>query len=419
VTAAAVSNINNALQTIWPQSKLADSLFEESPTLGLMPKSDGFTEEDMLVVFNTAPIGGRSATFSRAVANKNPSAFHRVRISRVKDYSLFEIETEALRAAKQKGGKGLLDILKKESKNAVYAFNRSAAVGVFGSGSGSIGVIASGGGTDTLTLSNIADIVNFEEGMTLDSDTVDGGGTVAGFTKTVGRVDYDAGTITTDDATNWNSAGGFGDGDYLFVDGDYDAKMLGLGAWLPLTVSSSDAFGDSSLNRSINRVRLAGVPYTATLAGDGTLMRTFTSFISKLYRIGRRTKPDVIICNSIRFNQLVLELGNATTYERMVGKGMDGKDAAFGYETIKLATSHGFVNIVEDANCPVDLAYALKLDTWKLKHLGGFPSWLDDDGNHGLRTTSDSIEWRLGAYFNMYTDSPVNNGVCDLSALPT
>ena len=164
---ATVANISNALQTIWPQNKLRDSLFEECPAAALIPKSDGFTEEDEIVVFNTAPISGRSATFARAQADVGPSKFHRVRYSRVRDYALFRITTEALRAAKMKGGKGLLDILKRESKNAVYAFNRSAAVGIYGTGSGSIGVVASGGGTDTITLENIEDIVNFEEGQVL------------------------------------------------------------------------------------------------------------------------------------------------------------------------------------------------------------------------------------------------------------
>ncbi len=394
-------------------------MFKECPTAGLIQKKDGFTEEDMVVVFKTGPTGGGSAGFIEAQANVSPSSFHRVRISRVTDYSHFRITTQALRAARKKGPQALLDISKSESQSAVYTFNRSAAVGIFGSGSGSLASVGSGGGTDTITLANIEDIVNFEEGMVLYSDTVDGGGTVDNFQKTIGSVDYDLGTITTSDASNWNSAGGFGDASFLFRVGDYGVKMLGLAAWLPLTVSSSDAFGDDSLNRSQNRVRLAGVPYAYNAATDGTLKRTITNWLEKMYRIGRRAKPDVVIMNSIRYAQLINELGDGVVYDKMSAKGSDGKDAHFGFEVIKVATSQGFVRIVNDPNCPVDLMYALTLSTWCLKHLGGFPSWLDDDGNHGLRLgNADTIEWRMGAYFNMYCDNPVKNGVCSLTGLP-
>ena len=43
-------------------------------------------------------------------------------------------------------------------------------------------------------------------------------------------------------------------------------------------------------------------------------------------------------------------------------------------------------------------------------------AWLDDDGNTGLRLGSaDTIEWRLGAYFNMFCYAPGQNAVIDLT----
>lgn len=414
---ATVAAITNALQTIWPQKRLDQLMFETSPAIGVLPKKDGFVQDDKLIVFKHAPTAGASADFTQAQANVGASAYARVRISRVSDYSLFRITTEALRAAKAKGPHSLLSILEEESGSATYAFMQSLAVGVYGNGGGSLGQIASGGGTTTITLTDPEDCVNFEVGMVVDTSSDDGtgGAGVDGNLHAITAIDYEAGTLTA--AANWDGGAGHATAnDHLFRDGDYNGKMLGLSAWLPLTVGGADSFGDDGLNRSTNRVRLAGVPYTADAADDGTIERTLIKAAAKLYRLGGRARPDCVVMNPVPWAQLVNEMGAKVHYDKMSAVGSSGQEADFGFKTLKLATARGLVDVMPDPFCPIERAYMLTKSTWEIQHLGGLPSWLDDDGNRGLRRgDADTIEWRLGAYFNMHCTAPGQNAVIDLT----
>ncbi|MBK8241783.1 MAG: hypothetical protein IPK74_40255 [Deltaproteobacteria bacterium] len=100
---------------------------------------------------------------------------------------------------------------------------------LYGTGTGSIGRIQSGGGGATITLTNADDIIHFDPGMRIRTATGDGTGAVASLEEVIESVDRIAGTITFTASTNGVE---YANGNYLYQVGNYNAVASGLGAWI-------------------------------------------------------------------------------------------------------------------------------------------------------------------------------------------
>jgi hypothetical protein len=174
---------------------------------------------------------------------------------------------------------------------------------MYRSGSGSIGQIASGQATATITLSDLEAVVNFEVGMTLVASTADGGGSVKSGTAVVTGVDRDLGTVTFAAALNTLIAT-IAANDYLFVQGDYDGKIKGLQAWLP---NNAPTTGDNffSIDRSVDATRLSGVRF------DGSAMPIEEALIAASSRVAREGgKPSHCFMSYSKYADLEKALGN-------------------------------------------------------------------------------------------------------------
>ncbi len=119
----------------------------------MVPKSEKFVGEDMRISLMHAPTRGRSAIFSTAQNNKKGAQYTGFVLTRSKDYSLFSIEGEAIKAADGNAG-SLVKALKAEGDACMHILKRSIGVSMYRNGGGAIGQIASGSASTTLTLSN-------------------------------------------------------------------------------------------------------------------------------------------------------------------------------------------------------------------------------------------------------------------------
>lgn len=289
-----------------------------------------------------------------------------------------------------------------EIDGAIHSAARSLAIAMYRSGSGRIGQIASISGA-TVTLSEVEDITNFEKGMTLVVSASDGGGSVRAGSVLVSGVDRDLGTVTA--SVNWTSGiSAAAANDYIFVQGDYDAKIKGLLAWLPSTAPTS---GDSffSVDRSSDATRLAGIRF------EGSAMPIEEALISAASRVAREGgKPTHCFMSYSKYADLEKALGSKVQY-------IDMKvNAEIMFRGVIVNGPRGPIKVVPDQNCPNDRAFMLELDMWKLYSLGKAPKILDTDGLKMLRdSNADSVEVRVGYYAQLGCRAPGKNANIKLS----
>jgi translation initiation factor 1 (eIF-1/SUI1) len=290
-----------------------------------------------------------------------------------------------------------------EIDGAIHSAARSLAVAMYGTGSGSIGQIASGQASTTITLSSLESVTNFEKGMTLVVSSTNGGGSVRSGTAVVTGIDRDLGTVSFAAALTSTIAAAAAN-DYIFVQGDYDAKIKGLLAWLPSTAPTS---GDSffSVDRSSDASRLAGIRY------DGSAMPIEEALISAASRLAREGgKPGYCFMSYSKYANLEKALGSKVQY-------IDMKvNPEIAFRGVVVNGPRGPIKVVPDQNCPDDRAFMLTLDVWKLYSLGKAPKILDTDGLKMLRdSNADSVEVRIGYYAQLGCRAPGWNANIKLS----
>jgi hypothetical protein len=317
-------------------------------------------------------------------------------LTRARHYSLASIDNETLLASKGNAN-AFLEAAVTEIDGALDSASRALAVAMYRNGSGSIGQIASGQTTATITLSDVESISNFAKGMTLVASTADGGGSVKAGTAVIQGVDRDLGTVTFSAALN-TLIGTIAANDYLFVQGNYDASIKGLQAWLPNVAPTS---GDNffGVDRSSDATRLAGIRF------DGSAMPIEEALIAAASRVAREGgKPTHCFMSYAKFADLQKALGTQVQRVDVSAK------ADIMFRGIVVNGPRGPINVIPDQNCPNDRAFMLQLDMWKLYSLGKAPGIMDSDGMRMLRdANADSLEVRIGWYAQIGCRKPGAN----------
>lgn len=290
-----------------------------------------------------------------------------------------------------------------ELDGALHSLARSLAIALYGSGSGSIGQSLAAYTGTSLTLANANDVTNFEKGQELVFSTADGGGTVKSGSVTVNGVDRDTGILTVDAMTAIDGGTGVAANDFIFVQGDYDAKIKGLRAWLPNSTPTSTPF--FSVDRTSDATRLAGIRF------DGSSLPIEEALIGAAARVAREGgKPDVCFMDYSKYADLEKALGSKVQY-------VDIKvNAEIGFRGIQINGPRGPIRVVPDQNCPSNRAFMLSMKSWKLYSLGKAGRIQDSDGLKWLReASSDGIQVRCVYYAQLGSNSPGHNANIQLS----
>jgi hypothetical protein len=298
-------------------------------------------------------------------------------------------------------------------KSALNTISESISRGLFGNVGGAIGQIDSGEGTDTLTLTNLSDIVNFKVGDVVVSSATDGtSGSVSANTATITAVDYEAGTITA--GANFHAD--FDDDDYLFIEGDFGRSFAGLASWLPSAApgGSDSYFG---VNRSVDS-RLSGIRYVATALADTDIAGALNNASGRIMTNGGMT--DMIVMNPLNYVTLLAEATAKTTLQKEVipMRGYGEIPAHLGYSGVTMAVASGSAKVMADKHCPLGVAYMLQSDTWAFHSLGEAPFLFDKDGQRFDREdTADSISGRFQVFGNLACAAPGYNCRVDITAV--
>lgn len=391
--------MNAALKELYDGQVVENLVYQDNPFLAMLKKNTDFGGKYKPIPIITGVSQGRSSTFSNAQGNQSATQIESFLLTRASDYSIATIDNQTMLASRTdkmaflEGSKLVID-------SAIRSLTNSLASALFRSGTGSIGQISSIS-TGVITLSNSSDVVQFEINQTLQANSTDGGTPRAALGYVV-AVDRSLGTVTVSSSSQGGPAGSpaaWAANDFLLVQGDNNAKIKGLSAWLPSSApSSSDNF--FGVNRSVDSTRLAGVRYNGS---SQSIEEALIDSSSLLAREGG--KPDCCITNFASYSSLEKSLGSKVQYVDLSSKNVP---AEIAFRGIMVNGANSMIKVFPDRNCQPLTGYLMQMNTWALESLGDAPQILRyGDGLEMLRVyNADAGEVRVGYYAQLRTNAP-------------
>jgi hypothetical protein len=385
-----------------------ETLVFTSPTLAFMPKETNGSGSSYIGAIRSSITSAVSQTDTVAFTSDGASTYKQWSCPWRSGYARALVSGEALdKTGNDKGA--FVKAVVSETEGAYMAIGQQIGGALFSNGGGALGRLGSGtvGGT-TLTLANPSDAIKFRPGQVLKASSADGtSGAVRAGTVTLAAVDLFTGVLTA--TGNWDSGiGAIANTDYLFAEGDFGLAFQGIPAWIVNNTARSAGVLSTAFNgvtRSVDPVRLAGVPYT----GNGAPKKeSLIQLGMMLNRMG--AKPTHVILNHLDFADIVKDL---TTNTRIVTETAY-KNPQIGFAAIEYAAPFGAVKIVTDPFCPQGTGYVLDMKTWKLPSMGQLPKVDFIDKLNWLRTAgADSYEFRTLYRCATYCAMPGHNGVVE------
>jgi len=413
-------DITPVLKTLYPAKVVEDMTYNDFPLYAMLPKSMEFYGLDMKSPIKHGRPQGRSATFAQAKANKSNSKYKSFLLERVKDYSMVDVDHEQVEASEKDMG-AFVRWLKSEMDGAFETMTHAMGWSVYGNNSGTIGQVegvyasvtnalaGTAGDGNFIKLKEVDDVVKFEVDQVLDLFSLEVGGTDidldgAGTTLVkIASVDRENGIISvtkTDGLAVTLLVANVVANSFIFTDGDKEARMSGLDAWIPATapLAGDDFFG---VDRSVDPTRLAGIRV------DGTGLPIEEALTKGITTSGREGAFfDYYFVNWKKYQELQNALGAKVQYVKTNAYGR----ADIGFTGIQLTSGKRPVTVIADPMCRDKVAYGIKMDTWCLHSLKAPIRILNLDGNNLLRNNNaDSSELRVGGYFQMACTAPGKN----------
>jgi len=403
-----LSAANFALKELYDGQIVNNEVYRENPLYTMLAKKTNFVGKVYPQPMIIGVSQGRSSTFANAQGNQTPLQGIEFLMTRKRDYSIATIDNETmLAAASDKGAfvEGAQTVIDAAIRSAVLSLSSS----LYRGGTGSIGQISTIT-TGVIVLTDPSTVVQFEIGQSLQAAATDGAAPRAAIGYVV-AVDRTGGTVTVA-ATQGGAAASpaaWAAADFLLVQGDSNAKVSGLNAWLPTTApSGSDNF--YGVNRSFDPVRAAGVRYNGAAQDIPEALIDAAGFVAR-----EGGSPNLCFVSYASYQALEKALGAKVQYTQL---GTDVADVGtIAFSGIKMNGPNGVITVLPDRNCPGFQAFMLTMSTWSLKSLGDAPMILPyADGLQWLRVTNaDAAEVRVGYYGNLICNAPGWNANITLS----
>lgn len=391
------SDAEGILKQHYTDQRVENMTYQNRPFLAMVAKYTDFGGDllKLPLIYNDPQ--NRSATFSNAVAGTTNPGTVGYLLTRVADYSVYNVSNENILAS-QGNENAFLESLTVAIDGAINSLSNSQAQACYGSGFGNIGQIGAGTSGTTIQLSNINDVVNFNVGQILQDSSSSNAAVLAhsAATVTVTAVDRDLGTLTVS-ANTFASDTNY----YLFTAGDRQdsatptaLKISGLLGWVPTTAPGSTSF--FGVDRSVDASRLAG--QRKSYSGV-PIQEAVVKAASLVYREGG--KPDYLFLDTSKYADLENSLGSKVQY-------IDMKvNADIAFRGIRINGPAGEINVVPDPFCPSGQFFMLTMSTWKLYTLGKNVRIFDTDGLQMLRqSTEDGLTGRAYYYGNLGCRGP-------------
>lgn len=411
------------LKQFYAKKPVENETYLRNPLYAMMPKNEGVTglTFEQPVIYGAGQ--GRSRTFSTAQTMGSLTSDGSVRFSipRVTDWADSTLDLQTYLASVNDEGafmKASTEIVDNNLRNLA----NNLSVSLYGTGSGARGQVGNSSfSTSVLTFVTPKDALKFEVGMQLDVAAAETTGNVraygsAGHGLYVVAVDRNANTVTVgvspvqgastcnlSDATNGIPT--IAQNDFIFVTGDRNLSVVGVGGWCPYGGPSA---GDSffGVNRTVDPVRLAG------LSMDGTVFPMIEEAL--IEAVNRVAEQDGEISHFFVPFKKFSDLSKSLSAKMVVINPQDAPQ--IGFTALEVAGPAGMVKIVPDRNCPANRIFGLKLDTWQINSINKAVHPFDEDGNVWLRQASDGgLEFRSYSLCNVSCREPRSNIVINVN----
>lgn len=395
---------NAVLKELYDGQIPENMVYTDRPFFAMVKKYTSFGGRNYPIPVQYAVGQGRSSGFATAQANASSNQFAEFLLTRVPDYGVAYITNELLLAATT-DRESFIRSATNFIDGAIQSVTASISSSLFRSGTGSIGTIGTIS-TGVITLSDPQMVTQFEKNMVLQAAATDGGTPRSAVGYVIAR-NAVAGTITVS-ASFGGSAGtptSWANGDYLLVQGDSNAKLKGLAAWLP---SSAPQSGDNffGVDRSSDS-RLYGLYY------DGSAQSPEEALIDGVNILCReKGDPDVAVVSWTSFAAIEKSLGTKIQYIDLKGPG------EIGFRGIMLNGGKRPIKVFPDKDCQGYTAWLLQMNTWTLASLGDAPMILKYGSNEDMLRVynADQAELRVAMYGNLGCSAPGWNAQIKLSA---
>jgi len=396
---------------------VADLTYTKNPVWGLVQKhTDGAITLNSAggkyypQVVKISNSQGRSNTFGYAQSNQTAAQTRVFQCTYAGDYAVATVDAFILKASGTDAGAFIDAFDLQIDGNRQQLINHLAAC-MFQAGTGVIGAMATGGASSAGVVTPLDPnvISQIEKGQCIICGSSDGTTNVVATPQYVISVDRNARTFTlsasqggtaSDLSSTWAQGATT---NYFWIQGDNAGTFTGLAGWLPTTApASNDSF--FGVNRSTD-TRLSGYHFDATASGPEGALAPEDQIVKALTYGGQEcVDADYVIMSYTRYGKLISAIGSKVMYVDVES------DAGVGFKGVKIFGPDGEVTVLPDRNCPQNIAYALKLDTWKLVSLGDFPMFVNEDGNTMLRAaTADAFEVRMRALGALVCSAPNKN----------
>lgn len=340
----------------------------------------------------------------------------------IQDYQLVTITNLLMEQTKSNAG-AFVDEASRTLDNGFRNISNNMAFELFFGGTATRGVILTASlasSVVTIQLNNSQNVVQFEVGMTLQNSATDGGAALL-ISSAIDAIQLTSvnrgtgvivGTVVQGDGTSFTA------GHFLQVLGDIGSAgastiagllgLSGLAAWVPSSdPTSTDNFW--GVNRSADPTRLAGLRYNAS-------SQTISEGITNALAFGNREGAafDLIVLDFVSYSTLINELGAKVQYVQL-----EHDEVEVAFEAIHFHSAYGKIPVLADRSAQAQNAWAMTLDTWKLRTLGKAPHILTYgmEGLEGLRVgNADALEIRIAYYGNVICSAPGYNMQVALSA---
>lgn len=387
------SQIADWLERNYQPAKLGNIAFKDAPMTAYLPHDENAGGDSLQLRWKYGNPQGIGVTFAQARARGQAETLKPAKV--VFDYHTFysylEIDNTAIERARG-GGLAATDVFQEGVNGTMEAHGDHLETIVWSDGYPTLGAIGGISGS-TFTVAE-EDIEKWEVGLeiVLAANRTTGALESGGASLIVSKVDRATRTITCTAGIVATIAAAT-NGDFAFIkstriDSAARQTMVGIRGYIPDTVSGSDAFGDTSLNRSVEPFRLAGlrVPLSSGISVRQGLVDFFVK--CKKYKV----KPDSLWCSVERWGELIKEMGTNVEYVNI-------KNEKYGValKGVALYTPEGEVPVMTSPKCPDANVYGIKRDSWRIYSVNGplirpsrrYAKFMDNETTDGI-----NMSWR-------------------------
>lgn len=406
-------DVTNLLKEYWTEQKLAETLYENNPLLGMITKkTDGGSDEASWALdLGTGGEGSPNFTYAQTMAAATGSQFSKFVLAWVLDYELMRVTNEVIRQCRNSPRDVALKITS-ESDRRKFALAKRIHRNLYQAGWGMKGQLANSSTSTTVgTLASRNQLRNFNVGDRIQFAQYEASGALrnSGGYLTVTAIDWTNATVTFN--ANISTVTGTSTTDFMFGYGQREdaasptRKMLaGLAAYNPDTApTAGDSFAGK--DRSVDTLNMAGFQYPASGNASGTCSEVLINALQNCNFMGVQVTD--AFCSSGIFGSLVKELEGRK--RDITGKSTTGN---IGYSGIEITCgSSGPIKIWADWACPEDRIRLVNMKSFYLKSLGELiQNDLQGETQHNLEASS-GIEERYVFHGQLIVVTPRNFAV--------